>query len=97
MAEKMTVHNPMGFPPKVTQLAMAPRMDSLEGRPIFLVDCRFDDGDVLMKQMQYWFRDNMPTVRTELRRKAGVHKEHDPELFEEIRSSNGAAIFGVGH
>ncbi len=87
----------MGYPPKVTQLAMALRPDTLEGKPVYLVDCRFDDGDVLMKQMQNWFHENMPTVQTELRRKAGVHKEHDPELFEEIRSRDGAAIIGVGH
>ena len=97
MAEKIIVHNPMGYPPKVTQLELAPRMESLEGRPIFLVDCRFDDGDILMAQMQDWFREHMPNVETVIRHKSGVHQEHDPELFEEIKSRNGAAIVGVGH
>ncbi len=56
MAEKITVLNPMGYPPKVQPKPLAPRLDTLNGKTVYLVDCRFDDSDVFLKQMQAWFR-----------------------------------------
>jgi hypothetical protein len=97
MGEKIGVLNPMGYPPKVTQLGMAPRLDTLEGKTVYLVDCRFDDGDLLMGQMQQWFTEHMPSVRTVLRSKAGVYTEDDPELFQEIQERGHALVLGVGH
>ena len=46
MGTKIRVMNPMGYPPKITQLGMAPRLDTLDGKTVYLVDCRFDDGDL---------------------------------------------------
>ena len=97
MADKITVLNPMGHPPKTDRLGMAPRPDSLEGRTVYLVDCRFDDGDILMQQMHNWFVEHMPEVKTELCSKSGVYTERDPELYEAIRSIGDAAVVGVGH
>ena len=95
--ERITVMNPMGYPPAIEQLGMAPRSGGLAGRPVYLVDCRFDDGDILMQQMQNWFAEHMPEVKTELRRKSGVYTERDPELYDEIKARRGAAIVAVGH
>ncbi|GEM_PF-711935 len=39
---KISVLNPMGYPPKVTARPMAPRLESLEGKTVYLVDARFD-------------------------------------------------------
>ena len=41
--QKITVLNPVGYPPKVNKKALAPRPESLDGKTIYLVDCRFDD------------------------------------------------------
>jgi hypothetical protein len=95
--EKIVVMNPMGYPPTITQLGMAPRLDSLDGKTVYLVDCRFDDGDLLLQQMQGWFAERMPTVKTVFVRKSGVYTEDDTALFEEIRERGDAAIVGVGH
>ena len=54
----------MGFPPKVTRKALAPRLDTLDGKTVYLVDCRFDDSDIFLKQMQAWFAEHMPGVKT---------------------------------
>ncbi len=93
----MRVMNPMGYPPAVTQIELAARLDTLEGKTIYLVDCRFDDGDLLMGQMQTWFEEHMPSVKTVLRSKSGVYTEDDPELFEEIAQEGDALVLGVGH
>lgn len=97
MSEKIRVFNPMGYPPKVAQLGMAERPETLEGKTVYLVDCRFDDGDLLMGQMQNWFTENMPSVRTVLKSKAGVYTEDDPDLFQEIKEKGDALVLGVGH
>ncbi len=97
MSNKLRVMNPVGYPPQIIQLGMAPRLGSIEGKTVYLVDCRFDDGDILMEQMNNWFTDNMPSVKTEIRSKSGVYTERDEQLYEEIRTKGSAAIVGVGH
>ena len=94
---QVSVHNPMGYPPRVTPKDMAPRLDTLEGKRVFLVDCRFDDSDILLAQMQAWFQEHMPGVQTELIRLSSVYTRDDPETWEKIKSNGDAAIVGVGH
>ena len=93
----LTVLNPMGYPPKVTAKPMAPRLDTLNGKTIYLVDCRFDDSDVFLGQMQAWFAQHMPAVRTVVKRISNVYLHDDPTTWEEIKSRGHAAILGVGH
>ena len=95
--EKIVVLNPMGYPPAIKPLAMAPRLDSLEGKTVYLVDARFDDGDLLLQQMQAWLAEHLPQVKTEFRRKSGVYTEDDPQLFQEIKEKGDAMILAVGH
>ncbi len=97
MNGKMVVLNPMGHPPTIEQLGMAPRPESLDGKTVYLVDARFDDGDILMQQMADWFAEHMPGTKTVLARKSGVHTQDDPELFQEIKDRGDAMILGVGH
>jgi hypothetical protein len=95
--ERIVVMNPMGYPPTIEQLGMAPRPRSLEGKTVYLVDVRFDDSDRLLGQMRAWFAQHMPAVRTVLTSKSGVYTEDDPALFQEIREKGAAMIMGVGH
>ena len=97
MSPTQSALNPMGFPPQIEHLSMAPRLESIAGKTVYLVDCRFDDGDILIGQIQEWFAEQMPEVRTEARRKSGVYTKRDEELYEEIRGRGDAAIVGVGH
>ena len=93
----LTVHNPTGYPPKVTPKPMAPRLDTLEGKTVYLVDCRFDDSDIFLKQMQDWFAEHMPGVRAEMISLSSVYTRDDPETWEKIKATGDAAIVGVGH
>ena len=94
---KLTVLNPVGYPPKVSPKALAPRLDSLNGKTVFLVDCRFDDSDVFLTQVQGWFADHLPQVATRLVRLNSVYTRDDPETWEHIRANGDAALIGVGH
>lgn len=93
----ITVHNPVGYPPKISRKQPAPRLSSLDGKTIYLVDSRFDDSIELLKQVQIWFAEKMPGVKTELRSMASYYGKDDPELWTEIKTRGHAAIIGVGH
>jgi hypothetical protein len=87
----------VGYPPKVTQKQLAPRLESLDGKTVYLVDCRFDDSVELLKQVQGWFGDHMPSVTTKLVQLNNMYSRDDPKTWEMIRDSGDAAIVGVGH
>jgi len=97
MADTFAVLNPMGFAPKVTPKALAPRLPSLEGKTVYLVDCRFDDSDVFLEQMRAWFAEHLPGVIPVVKRISSVYLNDDPATWEEIRARGHAAIVGVGH
>lgn len=92
-----TVLNPTGYPPAIQRKAMAPRPSSLNGRPIYLVDVTFDNGDVFLKEMQKWFARNMPGVKTIFREKKGAYYTDDPKLWAEIKAKHGMMIMAIGH
>lgn len=94
---KITALNPVGFAPKVMRKPLAPRLDTLEGKTIYLVDCRFDDSDIFLKQMQAWFAERMPGVRTVFKPISSVYLNDDPATWQEIKAKGHAAILGVGH
>ncbi|HVG50492.1 MAG TPA: UGSC family (seleno)protein [Xanthobacteraceae bacterium] len=94
---KLSVHNPVGYPPKVTRKSAAARLDSLDGKTIYLVDCRFDDSIELLKQVDAWFKARMPSVKTKLVSLSNYYGHDDPELWKEIKAKGDAAILGVGH
>ena len=96
-SKKITVLNPVGYPPKVTRKTMAPRLEGLDGKTIYLVDCRFDDSIELLKQVQAWFAEHMPSVTTKLVSLSTVYTRDDPATWEAIKANGDAAIVGVGH
>ena len=95
--DTITVMNPVGYPPKITRKSAARRLESLDGKTIYLVDCRFDDSIELLKQVQIWFSRHMPSVKTKLVSLNHYYGTDDPKTWEEIKSKGHAAIIGVGH
>jgi len=89
--------NPRGTPPPVQLIPMAPRLDSLDGKTVWLIDTGFEGGGFLLQQIQLWFNRNMPTVNAVFRRKAGPYMEDDPALWKEIKEKGHAAIMAIGH
>lgn len=94
---KLSVLNPMGYPPSITLKSLAPRLDSLDGKTVYLVDPRFDDSGLFLRQVQNWFADHMPSVKTKLVEMSSVYRQDDPKTWERIKADGDAAIIGVGH
>jgi hypothetical protein len=95
MGEKLTVHDPRGYPPQVTGKPLAPRLQSLEGKTVYLVDCLFDNSDVFVEQLQGWLSEHMPGVDTRVIKPRESWQE-DPDMCAKIGSDGDAAILGVG-
>jgi hypothetical protein len=93
----LTVLTPVGFAPAIVHKELARRLDTLDGRTVYLVDCRFDDSDVFLAQMQAWFTEHLPGVRTVVKPISSVYLQDDPATWEEIKARAHAAILGVGH
>ena len=95
MVDKITVHDPRGFAPKVTGKRLAPRLESFDGKNIYLVDCLFDNSEAFMEQMQGWFARNLPKVRTEIIKPRESWVD-DPAMRAKVAANGDAAILGVG-
>ena len=95
MTTLIQVHDPRGFPPKVSGKRLAPRLEALDGRVLYLVDCLFDNSEVFMNQLRDWFEQHLPRVivRTIKPRESWVD---DPAMRASIVAEGDAAILGVG-
>ena len=75
---------------------MAPRPERLTGKTVYLVNQGFGGSDRFMEQFQAWFAENMPDVKTVLRRKTGfIFRDDTSDLWKEIKAQGDAVIFGV--
>ncbi len=92
-----TVFDPLGTPVETKKyISMAPRLDTLEGKTIYLVDVGFAGGYEFLEQLRDWFARRMPQTRTVLKRKPGNMFMDSPDLWEEIKREAHGVIFGVG-
>ena len=93
--QKLTVHDPRGYPPQVTGKRLAQRLQSLDGKVLYLVDCLFDNSEVFMEQLRQWFAQHMPAVQTRIIKPRESWVD-DPAMRARIAAEADAAIFGVG-
>ena len=92
-----TVLDPRGQPPAVIQpMPLAPRLDSIEGKTIYVIDVGFGGGWEFLEETVDWFKRNVPSVKTILQHKKGIMFIDEPEMWQEIKGNGDAVIFGVG-
>jgi hypothetical protein len=94
----ITVMNPAIRELLAPRVNLKPRLDTLEGRTLYLVDMNYEgmDGTPVMGEIQKWFTENMPDVKTVLKVKKGNYVEDDPDLWKEIRERGAdGVIMGV--
>ena len=96
MSGKIEVHDPRGFPPKVVGKRLANRLESLDGKIVYLVDCLFDNSDRFMEQLRLWLAEHMPSVIVRIIKPRESWVD-DPEMRDKIAADGHAAITGVGN
>jgi hypothetical protein len=96
--EKIRVLNPTPPNRMVDRVPLTPRLDTLEGKTIFLVDIGWGGKDAapsIYEEMKAWFAQNMPSVKIEVRGIKGFYMQDQPELLKEISEKGDAAMFGI--
>ena len=94
---KLTVLNPVGQPPPITRIPMAPRLTGLEGKTVYIVDVNFTDTHQLFTEMQKLLSEKYPKTNFVVRTKSGTYFDDDQKLWAEIKEKGNAMIMGVGH
>jgi hypothetical protein len=94
---KITVLNPLGQPPAIARVPMAPRIDNLDGKTIYIVDIGFTDTHQLFTEMQSLLSRRYPKTTWVVKTKVGTYFDDDPKLWSEIKEKGQGMIMGVGH
>ncbi len=93
----LTVYNPLGQPPAIKRIPMAPRVNKLEGKTIYIVDIGFSGTHQFLTELQDILKVKYPKTTWVLRDKVGTYFNDDPKLWQEIKEKGDAMIMGVGH
>jgi hypothetical protein len=94
----ISVMNPAVREILAPRVDLTPRLKTLDGKTIYLVDMNYEgiDGTPVMGEIQAWFKKNMPGVKTVLRIKKGNYIADDPALWKEIADKKAdGVIMGV--
>jgi len=95
----ITALNPAVTPQLAKRIPLAPRLDTLEGKTIYLVDTDWGgmgQNDGILQEMQAWFAEHMPNVQTIIKVKKGNFVTDDPALWKEIADNKGdGVVLGV--
>jgi len=95
---KITVLNPAIASKMAKRAPLCPRLDTLEGKTLYLVDINWGGPDAaysVYEEMQAWFAKEIPSLKVVIKRKKGPYSQDDPELWKEIAKNGNAAMVGI--
>jgi hypothetical protein len=91
------VVSPRGQLPPTQFVPMAPRLDSLEGKTIYIVDIRWSYTGQFTEELRDVLSERYPNTKFIRRDKAGPYGEADPKLWDEIQKEGDGMIMATGH
>jgi hypothetical protein len=96
--QKIRVLNPTPPNRMVDRIPLLPRLNTLEGKTLYLVDIGWGGPQAassIYAEMKTWFAQNMPSVKIEIRQIKGSYMQDQPDLWKEIKEKGDAAMIGI--
>ena len=81
----------------VDRVPLSPRLDTFEGKTIYLVDIGWGGPEAapsVYEEMQAWFAQNKPSVKDEISKRKGSYMEDDPAVEGDSKKGH-AAMIGI--
>ena len=94
---KIEIVDPRGYPPARMQMPMAPRVDTINNKTIYIVDVNWPYTHQFSLELAKVFSERYPDSKFEARDKAGTYMVDDPQLWNEIKEKGDAVIMTTGH
>ena len=94
---KHTVLNPQGHRAPIQRTHLTPRLDSLDGKTIYIVDMRWPYTEQFTIELRDILARRYPEAGFIRKEKAGPYGEADSELWEEIKNKGDGMIISTGH
>jgi hypothetical protein len=97
--DTIRILNPATVSNQVERVPLAPRLDTLEGKSIYLIDVNWGSGDLegaytFLTLTAEWLEQEY-NCTTKVVKKKGAYFFGDPDLFAEAGENADAVIFGV--
>jgi hypothetical protein len=93
---KISVLSPRGTAPPIELIPMAPRLDTLEGKTIYLAGINFRPLHQGLVEIHRILTERYPKTTFILKVKEGSYFVNDQKLWDEIKEKADGAIIGVG-
>ena len=94
---KITVLNPRGIQPPIRLIPMAPRLDTLDGKTIYVVDTKYPLTKSFVQEVYNVLKEKYPKTNWVFRDKIGSYFDDDPKLWAEIKEKGQGMVMAVGH
>ena len=95
--KKIRVLNPLGQPPPISSIPLAPRLDTLDGKTIYVVDVKFPASKPFGEELVKVLKERYPKTTWLYREKMGSYFADDPVLWAEIKEKGHGMIQFIGH
>jgi len=93
----ITVFNPLGTPPPLDLKAMAPRLKTMDGKTIYIVDDGYPGSDNLLLELEKGFKEAYPRTNFHYVKKSTFMAQKDPALWAEMQEKADAMVIALGH
>ena len=94
---KITVLNPRGIQPPIRLIPMAPRLDTLDGKTIYVVDTKYPLTKPFVQEVYNVLKEKYPKTNWVFREKIGSYFDDDPKLWAEIKEKGNGMVMAIGH
>ncbi len=93
----LTVLNPLGTPPPIKLTPLAPRLDTIKGKTIYIVNDGYPGSNLLLGELKAVMEERHPDTTFIYRDKPGGMGGKIQELWDEIKEKGDAMILALGH